>query len=64
MLFAETERGRRRARGAYFLYASTLDAGIAKVSAKSAGLLSAGALASELQRDFAVLVAYRCNEIE
>jgi len=37
MIFVETERGRRRARGAYFLYASTLDAGIAKGSAKSTG---------------------------
>jgi hypothetical protein len=39
VIFAESKRGRWRARGAYFLYASTLDAGIAKLSAKSTGFL-------------------------
>jgi len=38
-IFVEGERARWRARGAYFPHASTLDAGIAKPSAKSAGLL-------------------------
>jgi hypothetical protein len=39
VIFVESERGRRRARGAYLKYASTLATGIAKLSAKSTTLL-------------------------
>ena len=39
LIFVESERARRRARGAYFPYASTLDTGIAKLSAKSTRVL-------------------------
>ena len=41
VIFAESKRGRWRARGACFLYASTLDAGIAQLSAKITRFLAA-----------------------